>query len=97
MRKNKSRGCAYWVGNQKWLPQWVKAFILRSETERKIKDFTDFFLFCFCYRRKKKIIHACWFKEIEEENESKGKNKWINCYSRRVARSLEKKSKQALW
>lgn len=61
--------------------------------------FHIFFLILFLLQERKKIIHACWFKEIEEENESKGKNKWINCYSRRVARSLKKKkkSKQALW
>lgn len=53
-----------------------------------------FILFCFCCtEKKKKNSHACWFEETEEENESKGENKWINCYSRRVARPLKKLNK----
>lgn len=72
-----------------WLPQWMKALI-KSEMKWHWGLHTCFILFLL---QEKKFIPPCWLKQIEEKSEYKRGNKWVNYYSRRVARPLEKMKK----
>lgn len=51
------------------------------------------YMFHFVSVAGKKFIPLCWLKQIEEKSEYKRGNKWVNYYSRRVARPLKKMKK----
>lgn len=84
------RMMGYFVGDQKWLPQWVQPSVIRSDWV--IFENVIHILLCSASsaaKKKKNQLHLLTL-EIEWRKWSQSRNKWLIDYFRHVARPLKK-------